>query len=343
MLKRGLWAEVSSGLEMRMALKIGVNPQEIVFNSPYKSDEDLETALRLGCKLNVDNMEEIHRIVSKASILGLRSVKVGVRISPTSGTYWDKFGFQLGREAYTAIEGMVNNLGIDIVGIHMHRSNIVRLNDYEKHLREFLQFTLQMTREGIAGLEYVDIGSGFAVDYPAPNDVGTWNAPSMKSYSKVAAELWNEFLSASNACLIIEPGRRLVAPCVVLLTKVVSVKDRPEGKIVIVDIGQNLMPGVDLYRYPISQLSRSTSRKSKESYSIHGCLCDSLDVIAGDLSLDTLEIGDVLCVHNVGGYDMSRSFAWQIPRAPVIWIGADGNIEQVRRREDVDDLWRLCA
>ena len=339
---QGMWAEVSSGLEMQMALEVSVEPKHIIFNSPYKSSEDLGAALQMGCQVNVDNMEEFERISGIVKASGIREQAIGVRVSPVSGTYWDKFGFALEHEAYTALTHMSKKPGIRLVGLHVHRSNIARLEDYEEHIAKVLQFACKVSHEGIVQLEHINIGSGFAVDYPKPISVSNWTAPTMKQYVQVISNAWREASLPEEVSLIVEPGRRLVASCITLLTRAVSIKDRPDGKVVIVDVGGNLLPGIDLYRHPISQTRDIDKSMIEERYAIHGCLCDSLDVVSEEVPLFSLEIGELLCIGNVGGYDMSRSFTWQLPRPPVIWINNEGESELVRSREEVEYLWQLC-
>jgi len=48
-----LYAEVASRMELELALKLGVLPDRIIFNGPYKTDDDILTAIRAGILLNL--------------------------------------------------------------------------------------------------------------------------------------------------------------------------------------------------------------------------------------------------------------------------------------------------
>lgn len=326
----GMWAEVSSGMELDLAVRFGVEPQHIIYNGIFKQDGELRRALQLACKVNVDNLEELERISEIASSLELDTVRIGIRVSPASGTNWDKFGFALEDEARAILTRIAQFENLRLVGIHAHRSNIVDLEEYRKHISAILDFASTATHEKLCDLEYIDIGSGFAVDHPAPINVDTWNAPSVSDYSQIVAELWRRESFLETVDLILEPGRRIVAPSVILLTCVVSIKRRMHENIAIVDAGQNLMPGIDWYRYPIVQVDDVDCVDPAKEYSVHGCLCDSMDILGRNIPLIDLDVGDILAIECVGGYDMSRSFTWQLPRAPVVWVNGQLSVSLVR-------------
>jgi diaminopimelate decarboxylase len=339
MREKGLSAEVSSLDEINMAISLGVDSRKIVINSPYKSNETLTRALQLGCQVNVDNFEEIGRIAEVVNKLGINKQRIGIRVSPKSKTNWEKFGFALHEEAYEVLEYLRKNHHLQVIGIHTHRSNIIDLETYYEYLDEIFDFVVHAVRSGLIELEYLNLGSGYAVNYPAPIGADEWKAPSMRQYSQTIASIWSKFHIPRETNLIIEPGRRLVAGCVSLLTQVVSIKKRPDRKIAIVDSGHNLMPGVEIYRYPISQLL--TKKSEPEIYEVHGCLSDSIDLLGKDVPLAALSSGEILEIGSVGGYDMSRSFHWQIPLAPIVWVDTNLHDEIVRYREPFDSLWKL--
>ena len=51
----GGYAETVSGMEVDIALAIGVSPEKIFFNGPYKPRQDIEKLLLLGEVVNVDS------------------------------------------------------------------------------------------------------------------------------------------------------------------------------------------------------------------------------------------------------------------------------------------------
>ena len=65
--EKGGFAEVVSEMEYDLAIKIGVNPQNIIVNGPYKNKKILEKFLINGSIVNLDSYYEI-TLVKKNSI-----------------------------------------------------------------------------------------------------------------------------------------------------------------------------------------------------------------------------------------------------------------------------------
>src|SRR3989344_9496339 len=99
--QEGAFAEVVSGFEFWLAKRLGFKPQEIIFNGPDKKTADIETALREGVILNVDNQQELERIGHISQKLDGEAT-IGLRVCTTIGSYeWSRIGFNLDNgEAY---------------------------------------------------------------------------------------------------------------------------------------------------------------------------------------------------------------------------------------------------
>lgn len=323
--KKGIWAEVSSILELQKAIDLNIKPQYIVYNSAYKSNDDLHKAISIGCKIHLDNFEDLDRIIGISLEERDRQIDIGIRISSSTGSNWDKFGFDLQSELELAIRKVNDTKNVRITGIHIHRSSIIDLEEYRQHITKILSLSADAIKLGWLHAEYIDIGSGFAVDFPAPLESNIWIAPTMKQYADIILAVWRECLLSNELQLIVEPGRRLVASSVSLITKVVSIKNRNGSNLAIVDGGQNMMPGIDWYRYPIRAIGKESSQYF-DIYDIHGCLCDSMDILGRQVRLPKLEVGDVLNIDSVGGYDIARSFVWQLRRPPILCVDESGEI-----------------
>ena len=58
----GAMAEVVSSFEYNLAKKLGYKGGEIIFNGPYKKDEELKLAIQDGALVNIDNFDELKRM-----------------------------------------------------------------------------------------------------------------------------------------------------------------------------------------------------------------------------------------------------------------------------------------
>ena len=87
----GCGAEISGAMDMELAKRAGMNPDQVVFDGPYKPNEDLEAALDWGIHIiNIESMTEAKELNEIAARRGV-TVNVGIRIDPLlSKPYYDK-------------------------------------------------------------------------------------------------------------------------------------------------------------------------------------------------------------------------------------------------------------
>jgi diaminopimelate decarboxylase len=332
MIELDRWAEVASGMEIKLATQLGFKPQRIIFNAPYKTKEDLELAMELECKIHFDNFEEI-KLFREISKSFKKKVDVGIRVSYPEAGKWSRFGFEFGNETSQAVQELTKIRNVNFIGLHGHQSNIVCLNEYRTFLQKLFDLAKSIQSDQEINLEYIDIGSGFSINYPRPINIHEWTPPDIKEYAKTAEELWvDNHFNGTIPNLIIEPGRSCVASSGSLLTKIVSLKQRGDENIAFTDSALNFLPGAEIYKYQINLLTRKEDNiKKGKKYVICGCLCDSLDIIDDNFQADIIHIEDVLQVLDVGGYDMARSFVWQLPLPKIAWVNTNGGVHIIDR------------
>ncbi len=342
--KAGAGAEVVSGFEYGLAKKLGYDGENIIFNGPYKKEEDLERAIKDNCTLNIDNIEELKRAAAIAERLGT-STAIGIRVFSetlilTYGT-WGRFGFCVeDGEAFDVFTLIRNEFkGLNVVGLHVHLgTNIPHPETYQAIIRTIGKFVSRLKEEYGFSPAYIDIGGGIAIPGNQPVGKDFWRIPPVREYCKAIGELMHEQFSSHPPLLIVEPGRYLVGEAAVFLTSVISVKklDKDKQKVV-VDSSINMMPSATFIRHPITALG--TGDKLLAS-SLFGISCTQTDIL-GEALLPPLCEGDILTVHNVGAYSMSRSNQWISPRPAVIMLHDNGEVTLLRRREREEDMVSL--
>lgn len=325
--KLGADAEVVSGSEMDAALGLGVPGSRIVFNGPWKSDDEIHRAARAGILINLDYFEELERVTALSERSGVR-VDVGLRITfEIEGGAWTKFGFSFEAgevgEALRRIE-LAKNLRLRAIHSHV-RSNVIDIASYERQIRRVVAVWRGIKDAGWPDLDIIDLGSGFPSHVPviaASRDVAI---PKVSDYAAVVGSLLREGGVPEEVTLIVEPGRVLVASAARLLTRVIALKTRNGRDIAIVDAGTNMVPGVPTYEYGVRLLGEGCHGSPTGEYEVHGSLCENLDVLGVCRPPRSLTEGDVLVIDAVGAYDMaSRCFAFIRPIPAVVWQSADG-------------------
>jgi diaminopimelate decarboxylase len=142
--------------------------------------------------------------------------------------------------------------------------------------------------------------------------------------------------------LLLEPGRAIIAPAGVLLTRVLYSKRNGKRTFVIVDAGMNDLMRPSLYgaAHPITRTARnrSESRSNGELVDIVGPVCETGDCFLHDWQLGPVKPGDVLAIWATGAYGMSLASNYNGRcRAPEILI-AGKKMQPIRRRETIKDL-----
>ncbi len=107
--------------------------------------------------------------------------------------------------------------------------------------------------------------------------------------------------------LLLEPGRAIVGPAGVLLTRVLYRKRNDGKQFVVVDAAMNdlLRPSLyDAYHeiVPVVLPGRS---QAKWKVDIVGPICETGDFLARDREIRSLEEGDLLAILDAGAYGMS--------------------------------------
>jgi diaminopimelate decarboxylase len=141
--------------------------------------------------------------------------------------------------------------------------------------------------------------------------------------------------------LLLEPGRSIVGPAGVLLTRVLYRKTNNSKRFLIVDAAMNDLLRPSLYGayheiVPVSRDSRQT-----EITDVVGPICETGDFFARDRKLPLVSEGDLLAILDVGAYGavLGSNYNTRGRAAEVLVDGATTGL--IRRRESVSDQLRL--
>ncbi len=120
--KYGGYAEVVSGMEYGLAVKLGVPAERIIFNGPYKLAADFETALLNGSIVNLDGAYEVTMLQALAERFPDNRFKVGIRCNFDVGTpQRSRFGFDVDCDAFASLVQTLRSVPhCQIMGLHCH-------------------------------------------------------------------------------------------------------------------------------------------------------------------------------------------------------------------------------
>ncbi len=226
-------------------------------------------------------------------------------------------------DARVAIDRSQASRALRLEGLHMHiGSQILDLDPFRaavaavSHLGDFPVYNL---------------GGGLGAAYTADQ-----RPPSIEEYVAAKVGAVEEFIGPGKRILD-EPGRALVANSCVTLYTVQSVK-RNVSTWVAVDGGMsdNMRPLLYGSRYEAQVVDRFGGGTRCHLTGKH---CESGDIVAADVELDSPRAGDVVVTPATGayGYSMANNYNGA-RRAPVVFA-KDGDARLVVRRETLEELY----
>jgi len=189
-----------------------------------------------------------------------------------------------------------------------------------------------LRKNGIA-LKYLDFGGGLGVRYT------TENPPGRAEYARMVAQM----LRPLGLHLLLEPGRTIIGPAGVLLTRVIYVKESRGKTFVIVDAAMNDLMRPALYGavHPITRVTRGRDDGTpRQRVDVVGPVCETGDCFLRDWPLGRVETGDALAVWVAGAYGMSQASNYNA-RCRAAEVFVEGNkFRLIRKRETSRDLLR---
>jgi len=144
----------------------------------------------------------------------------------------------------------------------------------------------------------------------------------------------------SGLAVQMEPGRYLVGPAGVLLTRVLYRKHSGGKDFLIVDAGMNDLARPSLYQAYHHMVPVLPSAGSATPTEVVGPVCETGDWLARDRGLPPMPVGAVLAVLGAGAYAYSMGSNYNLRRRPAEVVVAGGRSARARARETVDDLFR---
>jgi diaminopimelate decarboxylase len=345
--QEGAWAEVTSGFEYDIAVKLGVPGNQIVFNGPYKTKTELQRAIKNNSLINIDSYQEIDNLKELAKELGVK-VKVGIRVNmQLYDTNWDRFGFNLeSGQAIDACNQIISSESLQLAGFHVHAGTfILDTNIYRSLAEKLIGLYTSVKDNPMVKIEYLDVGGGYA----SKNTLhyqwipGEYACPTFDEYAEaICSPLLAELSKTTNMpLLIIEPGRALIDEGMHLITTVVSRKTLPDNsKGIVIDAGINLLPTSYWYRFNIHATQIPSDKGMTEIVNIYGPLCMQMDQIQVSAYLPPVKAADILIIRNVGAYNFSQSMQFIQPRPAAVMI-TKGSVAHLRLPETTEYICQL--
>ena len=343
----GGYAEVVSEMEYNLAIKIGVAPQNIIFNGPYKNKKTVEKLLLGGGVVNLDSYYELDIIKKIATKNPNKNISVGIRCNfDIKDSVTSRFGFDVeGDDLYNVFSILKKFNNISIKGFHCHfptRS----IDSFIIRTEKMLSLTKKYFNNPPA---FINLGGGFFGKMnPMLKEQFNVKVPNYSEYADVIANKFKDFYRGTECSkkpkLILEPGSALVADTMKFVARVINIKEVRSKKIATISGSiYNISPTLNNKNLPITvyhNLKSSCAEQKYKKIDFGGYTCIEFDYLYRGYD-GFLSIGDHVVFDNVGSYSIVLKPPFILPNFAVIDCNfSENSFELVKRKEENDDIFR---
>jgi diaminopimelate decarboxylase len=365
--RKGAFAEVTSDLDLHVALKAGFSGQRIIFDGIFKPKETLKKAIEAGVLLiNVESFTEMERLDNLAEEMGVKQA-IGIRINPFKDSglskYFDRtklteaaycnlesrFGFSVD-EAYLIFEQALKYKNLRIEAIMAH--------PYRVATKVLLPMVLELRKKFGIKIKYLNVGGGFSsgdVQFIGNGDlVKDFLRRKMGLKSKLTElgklaeiesvvkclmdEIKQKLGNSSDCTVIVEPGRLITSSSGIVFSRIDHIKNAGGYRWAIIDAGTNLLPRFTAMEMRKVVVANNASSNIEEEVNVVGPLLYNEDFIILKTGLPKINEGDILSIFDCGSYTLSRSNQFLHARPAVVLINSKGEIKVIRKKETCDDF-----
>jgi ornithine decarboxylase len=282
-----------------------------IHSHPIKRPQDIANALQFGVRTFVaDNPDEVRKFARLAAQVRLL-LRVSFRATGAVCDLSRKFGCD--PQDVLPLARLAADLGIDVRGLSFHVGS--QASSATRHV-EALQVCARLLaagrREKLGSLDTLDIGGGFPIAYAQPvPDIQRFCAPLRAALARLPRRVQ----------VIAEPGRFIAGPAAIGVATVMGRARREGHWWYYLDDGLYGSYSGQLFdhaRYPVEVLR--TAAELLPSV-LAGPTCDSIDVIAENLMLPPLKIGDLVIGRAMGAYTWASASEFNFyPKATVVSV-----------------------
>jgi diaminopimelate decarboxylase len=311
-----------------------------VFSGVGKTAAEIDEALAAGIlAFNCESQPELALLDALAHRRAVKA-RVALRVNPdvetdthhyiSTGRLVHKFGVDIG-EAEAVYECARQHEDLLVEGVSCHiGSQLMDLQPVMEAVDRVLELVDQLRSKGL-NIRHADLGGGLGVAYK-PDEV----PPAIADF---IAGL-RQRVEGRGLRVMLEPGRSIVGPAGVLLTKALYRKKNGEKEFVVVDAAMNdlIRPALyDAYHdiLPLRQRGGKTRRMD-----VVGPVCETGDFLARDREMPDVLPGDVLAICTAGAYGFAQSSTYNARRRPAEVLVEGDAWRIVRQRETYEDLIR---
>jgi diaminopimelate decarboxylase len=343
--REGCGFDVVSGGELERVLRVSRGKaKNVVFSGVGKTREEMRFALQADILLfNVESESELLSLAECAA-KARKIARIALRVNPdvpakthpyiSTGLRQHKFGVPI-REAGRLYAKAAQMKSLRVSGVSVHiGSQISDVKPFAAAMERVAELVRELRADGHR-IEFVDAGGGLGIDYQREGALDF--AKQLTGYADAVLRP----LRGLRVHLLLEPGRCIVGPAGVLLTRVIYKKTNGKKKFVIADAAMNDLLRPALYgAYHQIVPVQSSDIQAYETVDVVGPVCETGDFLARDRKMPVVQEGDPLAILDAGAYGMVLASNYNTRPRPAEVLVDGRSVKLIRRRETVADLLR---
>lgn len=341
----GCGGDCSSLPELILCEKSGIKGQRVMFTSNDTPAHEYQEAYKNGAIINLDDITHIPFL--KEALGGKMPDTICFRYNPgplkeggnsiIGKPEEAKYGLTHDQmiEAYKICKAE----GVKHFGLHtMVASNELNPDFFVDTAHIVFDLVLEVQKECGVNIEFVDLGGGVGIPYkPGQQKVD------LDYVAKNIRALYDQMIVPAGLdplAICFECGRPITGPYGWLVTKAIHHKHIYREYVgVDASMADLMRPGM-YGSYHEVQVSGKENLPKDHVYDVAGSLCENCDKFAVQRELPEIERGDLLIIHDAGAHGRAMGFNYNGKlRAGELLLRCDGTVQQIRRKETIEDYF----
>jgi diaminopimelate decarboxylase len=338
--RAGSGFDIVSAGELHRVIQAGGDPARVVFSGVGKTAEEIDYALEKRIhSFNCESEPELALIDALAARRGVKAA-FALRVNPdvnadthpyiSTGLREHKFGIDIHQaEAVYERARALANLAAHGVSCHIG-SQLLDMAPVFEALDKVLALVERLRSAGHS-ITHLDVGGGLGVAYREGE-----LAPEISSF----VDCVRKRVQGRGLTVMVEPGRSIVGPAGMLVTRVLYRKQNMKKEFVVVDAAMNDLIRPSLYRSYHDILPVRRTDRPDIVADVVGPVCETGDFLARDRTLASVAPGDFLAVATAGAYGFVLASNYNARRRPPEVLVEGDKWRIIRVRETYEDLVR---
>lgn len=292
--------DIATKEELEYIINLGGDVSKITFSAPSKKSSDIEYALKAGVKYYAfDSEVEIDKICKIAHTQKITDFHLCARMAASNKdavfNLSDKFGMT--KEYFRSLmrKAVRNKWPIHGITFHVGSQNLYA-GAWKKSIESSLSLINEYEELG-GKIDYINLGGGIPANYNSETQDLEYYVSLLIKYVVQLRKL------KPNIKVMIEPGRAMCANTMVLVCRVIDIKNYKKPPTIIVDTGvfNGMIEPLEHFEYPLYR--NLYGKTDMKYYRIAGFTCEGYDVLNNRALLPKkIRLGDPVIFEFAGAY-----------------------------------------